>query len=81
MCAVSEGLKAGARSSGVTVALKRGPEGVPEQGPLPPRWRQGLSQTPAVSAHPSRAELSPPPRTPRPLLLALGLSSILFLLS
>lgn len=78
MCGVCEGLQAGAGSSGVTVALKRGPEGVPEQGPLPP---QGPSQTPVASARLSRAELSPPPRTPLPLLPALGLSSVLSLLS
>ena len=78
MCGVCEGLQAGAGSSGVTVALKEAQRASwskdhsPPPGPLP---------GPRSECPPSQAELSPAPPMPRPLLPALGLSSVLFLLS
>ena len=54
-CGVSEGQQTGDKNKGAIV-VQRGPEGVLEQGPLPPtwrRWRPGPSQTPTASALPA----------------------------
>ena len=77
MYGVCEGLQAGAGSSGVTVALKEaqrasGARTTPPPGPLP---------DPRSECLPQPAELNPAPPTPRRLLPALGLSSVLFVLS
>lgn len=83
MCGVSEGQQAGAKIKGRLWLYREAQRASWSRDHFLPRGDAGAwgPPRPPQQVLCQRAALNPPPLTPRPLLPALGLSSILFLLS